>query len=274
LPIERLLDSGCARLKDGRTICPDPERGIPKQGCATRITDGLPASTEPPLARCILEQDERVSCGSKRLPLRGVKELVAGSDFDCARDATGSAWCWGENEEGGLGNGVDHTSQVPVKVRLPGAAVQLSAGAKHACALLASGQAYCWGENARGAVGIGVLPACCDVPDPHRPPEYLTPQRVRGLPLARSVHALADASCALTREGEVYCWGENGSGQLGSPASPPLAAPTLVRGLPKTRQLVMSEPSCALADDGSTYCWGDGCPLLEPRSSPERVRWR
>src|SRR5262245_39656304 len=45
-PLERLLEWGCALLKDGRTICPDPERGTPELGCATRITPSVPAPTE------------------------------------------------------------------------------------------------------------------------------------------------------------------------------------------------------------------------------------
>jgi alpha-tubulin suppressor-like RCC1 family protein len=159
-------------------------------------------------------------------------------------------------------------------VRLPLAATEFSLGNQHGCALLADGSIWCWGENSRGALGLGVLPPCCS-DDPKRPPEYLLPQRVRLEATASSIHALGDASCALTIDGEVWCWGENEVGELGAPATPePLAAPRRVRGLPRVVELVMDEPSCARARNGDVFCWGDGCPLLARSADPVLIDWR
>jgi hypothetical protein len=278
--VELLLRDGCATLKSGETWCPDPARGIPENGCPMQRSPTPPPEPSPEAssARCQRHADARVTChatdGSDRVLLDRVRELVAGGAFYCALREPGDVHCWGENQEGGLGDGSHHVSERPVRVRLPRAAVQIAAGSKHACSLLHDGELRCWGENSRGAVGVGLLPPCCDVPDPKRPAEYLSPQRVIAIPPVASVQALADATCALTRTGEVYCWGENGSGQLGSPpSSEPLPTPARVAGLPPVRQFIMSDPSCAITNDGDALCWGGGCPLVEPTYRPTRVRW-
>ena len=192
----------------------------------------------------------------------------------CQLGEDGAVFCSGRNPEGGLGDGRSHVAAHPVRVKLPKGAQQVATGHQHACALLRDGSVWCWGENSRGALGLGVLPACCDLQDPARPAEYLTPQPLRSLPPSKSVHAWASASCALTQAGEVYCWGENGSGQAGSPpTSEPLASPTRVAGLPTIKQLIMDVPSCALSATGETFCWGDGCPLPARSSLPVKIDW-
>jgi len=209
--------------------------------------------------------------------LTHVQDLVSGGEFFCALRAKGDVWCWGRSSHGALGDGRSHESKVPVRVKLATPVAQISPGEQHVCVVHETGDASCWGDNSRGTLGIGLLPPCCDIPDPQRPPEYLTPQLVRGLPPSGSVNAAGlstPSTCALTRGGDVYCWGENEAGQLGSPATPePLSFPKRVEGLPPARQLTIGIPSCILSVDGETYCWGDGCPLADFHSRPVRITW-
>ena len=65
-------------------------------------------------------------------------------------------------------------------------------------------------------------------------------------------------SCAVIANGEVRCWGRNGSGQLGNVATSADSALPIVATLfvTATAVAVGAETSCALQTDGVTKCWG------------------
>ncbi|MDZ7587407.1 MAG: hypothetical protein U0946_06655, partial [Patescibacteria group bacterium] len=72
--------------------------------------------------------------------------------------------------------------------------------------------------------------------------------------------------CALKTDGTVYCWGYNGSGQLGDNTTTNRYTPVQVHGVYNTgvltsiSQIVSTifRHSCALKTDGTVYCWGYG----------------
>lgn len=91
--------------------------------------------------------------------------------------------------------------------------------------------------------------------------------------------AAGDAhACAISRGGELYCWGDGSSGQLGLGSTESKTTPTRV-GHEAAWQFVAagSGCSCALKVDGSLYCWGSvgeddvdtGAPLIQ--LAPNRV---
>ena len=69
------------------------------------------------------------------------------------------------------------------------------------------------------------------------------------------------SSCVAAEDGSAYCWGANGSGQLGS-AGGQSAAPRevdrsgVLKGTTIVRVSVGAEHACALDDEGRAYCWG------------------
>jgi alpha-tubulin suppressor-like RCC1 family protein len=70
-----------------------------------------------------------------------------------------------------------------------------------------------------------------------------------------SLAAGPDHTCAVS-QGEVYCWGDNGYGQLGREDAAD-GKPGAVPQLADIRSLACGDGfSCALAGDGSVYCWG------------------
>ena len=85
----------------------------------------------------------------------GVTAITAGEAHTCAI-AGGSAFCWGWNIDGQLGNGVTADSPVPVAVSHLGAGARaISAGDLQTCAIVAGGAVACWGGDVDGQLGNG-----------------------------------------------------------------------------------------------------------------------
>ena len=123
----------------------------------------------------------------------------------------------------------------------------------YSCALR-NGQAYCWGTGAYGQLGNGSsgsseLPVAVD-----------TSGALAEKTLAQ-VSPGGSSSCALDSSGAAYCWGDNGSGELGDGNLTSSATPVAVGGVLAGRTLtqigVGEEYACALDSSGAVYCWGD-----------------
>jgi alpha-tubulin suppressor-like RCC1 family protein len=211
----------------------------------------------------------------RRQALTGVQSFGVGSNFSCALRTDGNVWCWGSNADGVLGDGSIHNSKRPVHVQLTKAARTLAVGSDHSCVSLIDDSVRCWGANGEGGIGVDKLPSPGDVPIPDSPYEYRIPQQVVGLPSSELVAIGGGATCALTRDRQLYCWGRMWQGA--SFRDGVVAAPTLIAGLPPVSTLFLGAPSCVVTVAGETYCWGEGCPLSEPQSGqetkPRRIDW-
>src|SRR4029077_12007170 len=75
-----------------------------------------------------------------------------------------------------------------------------------------------------------------------------------------SISAGQDHACGVSTSGNVYCWGGNASGQLGtgntSPQTTP--APVLVPGVTFASVSAAAQFTCALTTgtNATVYCWG------------------
>ncbi|HEX5634224.1 MAG TPA: hypothetical protein VFX50_13385, partial [Gemmatimonadales bacterium] len=69
-----------------------------------------------------------------------------GLPFACGIDSDGSAWCWGNNDVGQLGDGTTTSSLEPVRVPLEAPLRDADAGGHYACALDDSFAVWCWGS--------------------------------------------------------------------------------------------------------------------------------
>ena len=80
--------------------------------------------------------------------------IAAGGGFSCGiRQAT--AFCWGRNDWGQLGDGSQIERHVPTRVAGANTWVRIVAGTTHTCAIRTGGATFCWGANAFGEVGDG-----------------------------------------------------------------------------------------------------------------------
>jgi len=137
--------------------------------------------------------------------LSDIRSITGGSVHTCAiKAADGGVYCWGENNNGQLGNGYSNDTSVmsppttPVIVNMR----QVSGGGGHTCA--SNGNLYCWGENGSGQLGIGNANSLDSPP---------------ALPVLSGVTQIVTGqlhTCALLTTRGVVCWGNGYDGELGN----------------------------------------------------------
>jgi alpha-tubulin suppressor-like RCC1 family protein len=81
--------------------------------------------------------------------------LALGAVHSCALLDDGSAYCWGQNLHGQLGNGTTDNSSTPRQVAGDLLFVRLYAGGGMTCGFQDDGSQYCWGMNQGGQLGDG-----------------------------------------------------------------------------------------------------------------------
>jgi alpha-tubulin suppressor-like RCC1 family protein len=173
----------------------------------------------------------------------------------CALTAEGAAYCWGQNHDGQLGIGTRMNAAVPTAVKGGRRFVSLSVGKTHTCGITTGGATYCWG-NIPGAVNTSV---CIDQDCPSD--SLVTVEG--GLKFA-SLSSGDGYTCGLTAAGAAYCWGSNGSNELGAgtrcyddpAACAPLTPVPVAGGLRFTAVSAGSDHACGLTPTGRAYCWG------------------
>jgi hypothetical protein len=170
--------------------------------------------------------------------------LALGAAHSCAIKTDNSPWCWGnnDNEELGIGAGMDESSPVPL-VTLGDVNVVV-AGALHSCAIKTDGSLWCWGKNGNSQLGAGQA-------GDNGPVQV----GAIGKPVA-DVAAGQFHTCAVKMDQSLWCWGANMKGQIGNGAGNTEQAPTALRG---TWALVTAGElhSCGLKTDGTLWCWGN-----------------
>jgi hypothetical protein len=207
---------------------------------------------------------DRFGPPSHRVIMDGV-HLAAHVDRTCAVTATGFVECWGDLRghalEGGLPascTDCNCTSAAPVRVAGVSNARAVAVGAQHTCALLGTGRVVCWGDNRFGQVGLGHTRVV--------PSDGGGPKEVVGLRDVAEIDAGDYSTCALRRDGAVFCWGSNAEGQLGAGSRGACGkdgrhnctpAPLQPQGLPPIQEIdVAPRHACARTASGRVFCWG------------------
>ena len=184
-----------------------------------------------------------------------VLSVIGGGQHTCALQATPNgttAFCWGSNWNGALGDGTTNSHRTPVAVvGLRPGVMALAAGSHSTCAIVepvaGAGRVQCWGVNRAGQLGDGTL-------------LYRTqPTLVSNLPSpVTAVSTGGEHSCAIQGD-KLFCWGANGYWQLGVTdrglSTLPVAVPDLATAVQAVR--AGKNHTCAVAISGSLFCWGN-----------------
>lgn len=220
------------------------------------VTDGLTTTRSTTL----------LSFDSSPLPIPPALPVringFAGQDFSCYLDPQGQPLCWGQGDDGEMGNGQTNASNLaPTPLTLPSGTtfqtLALGNGGSHAvCAVGSDWKTYCWGRNVNGLLGVG------DNNDRSQPTAVQPGAIPAGVVLVQ-LSVSGTHACGLASNNQVFCWGSNSHGQLGNATTNNSNLPVEVAmgelpgGVSYTRIAVGEAFSCALASDGWAYCWGD-----------------
>ena len=216
---------------------------------------------------CALTNDKRAYCwgrnssgelgtgGSSALKPAAVAgglhffQISAGNTHSCGKTTDFRGFCWGANDFGKLGDGTTTDRRTPRAVVGGHQFYGLSAGNDHTCGLTSINTVYCWGWNGGGAIGDGINFF-----------QRLTPTKVIGGQFYRQAVAGTMTSCGLTRSSRAYCWGLNGTGQVGDGTTTNRFSPVAVTGGIQFNAAVGvtagARHVCGLGADQRVYCWG------------------
>jgi alpha-tubulin suppressor-like RCC1 family protein len=223
-------------------------------------------------------------------------QLVVGGDFACGLGADALTYCWGNNQWGALGDGSLARRSVPAPIKGGFKFRRLVAGGNFACGLTDGGPVYCWGAidgrtptAAAAALGPVALPgsdvirvsslapgythacgltgdgtAACigkntsgQLGDGTTTDQMATPVLVGGGLHFATLAAGGSFTCGIATDSFTYCWGANGSGQLGDGTTVNRSAPTRVAGNVIFATLAAgADHMCGATSSGATYCWG------------------
>ncbi len=183
-----------------------------------------------------------------------ITKLSVGHSYSCSIANDQKVYCWGEQNEGQLGNDSRETVNYPVstisglseELIQDGVFIKTYANQSEdfrICVQRSNGELYC------GAVKSG-LKFIYDF----------------GSLNIKQIESSRDDNhvCALMDDDNVYCWGRNIVGQLGNGTNNSSSVPTMVdmtgvlSGKTIKSLAIGNETTCALASDEQVYCWGDG----------------
>jgi alpha-tubulin suppressor-like RCC1 family protein len=245
--------STCAAISDGSAVCwgangagqlgngndDDQRSPVALTGYLNGVGSGAAAMGPGGDHTCIVGKDTVIYCAGDDLngalgnsgDLGTTSYVVSGVTGDgvavqssygtsCAIIDDGTVNCWGFGGTGELGDGMKSTTNAPVVTSNLAGATSLAVGLRHACAVASTGVS-CWGDNLAGDVGDG------------SGVEQDSPVAVPAL-AGKNVVALAagGGTCALSMTGAVFCWGANGSGQIGDGTTTERDTPVPVADLP------------------------------------------
>jgi alpha-tubulin suppressor-like RCC1 family protein len=195
---------------------------------------------------------------NKRFPPRLIAAHVSAGDTGaCAVLKDGTVDCWGAIQT--APTEIDWQQPTPVTGLPPVNRAldhQLAHGANHACVISSyDGTVWCWGDNTHGQLGDGTTTG------------RTTPAQVPSPSIAQAMQiaAAGDTTCALLSTGQVWCWGDNTHGQIGSDAPggydvSPTQTDPYAWG-PKTPTWVVGGGAGTFCGgtsslQDSTFCWG------------------
>ncbi len=174
--------------------------------------------------------------------------LAAGANYTCGLAVDGTAYCWGDNTSGQLGDNSLIPRSAPTLVSGNLRWVDIAAGIGTSCGITRTGAAYCWGDNSAGQLGDGTTT------------RRLVPTAVTsafsGLRYARIFNNGSTTCASELSKVRIFCWG-----YAALPNDGPTFArltPTIHNGFAGRGVLVAmgAGTSCTVGVSTQIFCWG------------------
>jgi hypothetical protein len=235
-------------------------------GGQCRATEALGCGAPSGTTLCVAECLDEADCGdSSDFACRGGVCLPAPDSSVGGGGSGGSGGMSGGGGTAGFGGA-------------PSGAKRFDVAIEDTCVVAADDRLYCWGDNLYGQAAADPTDTTVDAP-----------RLVSGLANVDSVALSGEHACALTTQGDVYCWGLNDVGQVGAASAPENTCPdyvldrpsdypcqpepTRVEGVSDAVEIAVGRrTSCALLGDGKLQCWGElSADLLELISITEHA---
>lgn len=183
--------------------------------------------------------------------------VSASGVHSCGLMADGSAYCWGGNANGMLGDGTTYEA-VPWPVPVAGGLTftnLFSGSGATTCGVTDDGVARCWGNNNNRELGNGskTVETCDGSSCSTLPFAVDSEERFRW------AGSLYKHSCAIKEDGTAYCWGFNPGEQTGTGSNGPQIQIRPEPVITEVRFDVVDggfNHSCGLSGEGTIYCWG------------------
>jgi alpha-tubulin suppressor-like RCC1 family protein len=239
----------CAITSEGNTYCWGADSYGQLGDAGTNTNQNKPA----------LIDSSNLNAGEK------FTEIALGSSHSCGITSEGNTYCWGVDGSGRLGDAGTNTSQSkPVLIDSSNLNAgekftEITLGSSHSCGVTSEGNTYCWGWDAYGQLGDA------GTNTDQNKPVLIDSSNLNAGEKFTEIALGGFHSCAITSEGNTYCWGYDAFGQLGDAGTntdqnkPVLISSANLSPVKKFKYISSgSNHSCGIDSEGSTYCWGYG----------------
>ena len=225
------------------------------------------------------ESCDGTACSTTPVPVSGghrFQSISAGAYHTCGVVSDGTAYCWGGNRVGELGNGTTTSGPTPVRVGGGLRFAMVSAGRGSwvptiTCGLTLEGEAYCWGSG--GAYlgnGLSAGPDTCPLPPSYPRSCSTLPMRVASAVRFTSLRAASFHACGLTTSGTIHCWGYLGNWGT-TPLSVALSEERTYEALEVFSGEILYSRIWVIASGGAVF-WRDGAESdLHVRALPSGI---
>jgi alpha-tubulin suppressor-like RCC1 family protein len=196
----------------------------------------------------ILGNTIKISFTTEILP-----QLSLGLRHTCYLNSVGKLRCWGSNQAGQISAGDEFEKSDAVALSpLETGFIPLSVSTHniHTCTSSTDNQMKCFGSNSYGQLGVGNNEEIRDI------------SQTISLPV-KNVAQIAvgdNHTCALLKSGNIKCWGDGSSGQLGYGNNDSIKdaslAPEINFGIPVTQIAAGKDSTCVAFANQTAKCWG------------------
>ena len=192
--------------------------------------------------------------------LNNWKKVSAGKNFASAITSDGILLVWGLGSNGEMGNGTTSNSSIPLVLppqsspSLPANFVDVSCGESHIGAVKSDGSIWMWGRNQFYQLGNGNTNTSLN---PIQLPSTNF-SNAAGAYIWRKISCGYNYCFAISNIDQLWCWGDNQYGQLGSGSFTNILRPSLVSNLDKWNSISCGKSNTVgIKIDRSLHATGD-----------------